>query len=439
MKRKSVLIAIILATAISATAIEAKAHTTVSFNIFFDSLAPYGNWISVPTYGYVWMPRGVPRGWRPYTHGRWVWSDFYGWIWLSYEPWGWAPYHYGRWVFMPPYGWVWIPGTVWAPSWVTWYTGPDYIGWAPLPPDDQFFIEIGIRPFGFSYRTDPSHVVFVPSHRFLDPDVGRAVIPEPQGVAVFRNTKNVTNIKVVDKRVINYGVGLRQVEEATRTRVRKVNVIERDVDTRALMKGGGEVNKFEGGNLYIYSPRVVKRVDETPKVYKREEEFGGQKAVPPSHIEERRRMGIPQEESWGHRFKGRSAPAEQPQEMLPIVEPPRIRKEVESKRTPSQEGIRRVSPYGWEGSSRTQVAPEQPPVFEGQEKPQTKGGVRYEPTLREVRSPSYTGRQRTWDGATRVRPNDQNSETRLKEVWNMQEGRRTHFKSPATPYGRDGN
>src|SRR5574341_618221 len=133
-----------------------QANVAVGFNLFFDALSPYGNWVSVPRYGNVWYPTAVGPHWKPYTDGRWIWSD-YGWTWASYEPWGWAPYHYGRWIFLDYYGWVWIPGTVWAPAWVTWYTSPGYIGWAPLAPDNDFFLQIGIgQPAGYNYYIQPS-------------------------------------------------------------------------------------------------------------------------------------------------------------------------------------------------------------------------------------------------------------------------------------------
>src|SRR6185295_18713309 len=41
---------------------------------------------------------------------------------------------YGRWYQDPEIGWAWVPGNDWAPSWVSWQEGSDYVGWAPLPP-----------------------------------------------------------------------------------------------------------------------------------------------------------------------------------------------------------------------------------------------------------------------------------------------------------------
>jgi hypothetical protein len=105
------------------------------YGMFHDSLSSYGSWFETPDYGYVWQPVVVREtSWRPYTRGRWVCSD-YGWTWLSDEPFGWATYHYGRWALLRGHGWVWVPGSEWAPSWVSWRSSGDCIGWAPLPPE----------------------------------------------------------------------------------------------------------------------------------------------------------------------------------------------------------------------------------------------------------------------------------------------------------------
>jgi hypothetical protein len=112
-----------------------------------EDLDPYGTWVDVPGYGYVWRPL-VVAGWAPYRQGRWVWEDWYGWTWVSYEPWGWAPYHYGRWFYEPAFGWCWYPGLVgvrhyWSPALVAFFGfgggvgvsfGVGNVGWVPLAP-----------------------------------------------------------------------------------------------------------------------------------------------------------------------------------------------------------------------------------------------------------------------------------------------------------------
>ena len=76
--------------------------------VVVDELSEYGEWVDVPTYGYVWRPR-VAVGWSPYVYGRWVWISPYGWTWVSNEPWGWYPYRCGYWLTDPVFGWVWSP------------------------------------------------------------------------------------------------------------------------------------------------------------------------------------------------------------------------------------------------------------------------------------------------------------------------------------------
>jgi hypothetical protein len=70
-------------------------------------------------------------------------------------------YHYGRWARHPALGWCWVPGYEWAPSWVTWYTYGNYIGWAPIAP-------VG---FGVAYTLYPSDWCFVNFSYFLSPCV----------------------------------------------------------------------------------------------------------------------------------------------------------------------------------------------------------------------------------------------------------------------------
>jgi len=105
---------------------------------FQQPLSPYGDWVTVGSYGTVWRPH-VATGWRPYYYGRWEWTTE-GWLWVSDEPFGWATYHYGRWAYDRGYGWVWVPGTQWAPAWVSWRYSGDVVGWAPLAPGLSLYV-----------------------------------------------------------------------------------------------------------------------------------------------------------------------------------------------------------------------------------------------------------------------------------------------------------
>ncbi len=99
---------------------------------FEAELSAYGDWVYIPPYGYVWVPRNIADDWRPYYYGRWVWLPLTGWTWVPYEPWGWVAFHYGRWHWAVGIGWYWIPTYIWGPAWVSWWWDYDYFAWAPL-------------------------------------------------------------------------------------------------------------------------------------------------------------------------------------------------------------------------------------------------------------------------------------------------------------------
>lgn len=136
-------------TTTSRTTVVASNGPPVSAGVFYDTLAPYGEWIYVGNYGRVWRPSVavVGAGFRPYgPGGHWVHTD-YGWSFESDWSWGWAPFHYGHWYLDPVYGWVWVPGSTWAPAWVTWRYGGGYVGWAPLPPPGAAIVVETYHPY----------------------------------------------------------------------------------------------------------------------------------------------------------------------------------------------------------------------------------------------------------------------------------------------------
>ena len=121
-----------------------------------NELSEYGEWVDVPTYGYVWRPR-VAVGWSPYVYGRWVWILPYGWTWVSYEPWGWYPYRCGYWLTDPVYGWIWSPynafvsvdfvfgshryrhhNAFFRPSTVRFIREGGNVRWVPLRPGERY-------------------------------------------------------------------------------------------------------------------------------------------------------------------------------------------------------------------------------------------------------------------------------------------------------------
>ena len=181
---------------------------------FYAPLSASGAWVEVPHYGRCWHPARVAVGWRPYCDGHWVWTDC-GWYWDSDEPWAWACYHYGSWVYDSADGWIWVPDVEWAPAWVYWRVGGDFLGWAPCPPRGVTVI--------------PAAFVFVDARRFSDPVRPSTVIVN--NTTIFKQTKLITEFKHESRSidgakpqrvVVNEGPGMEMVQKATG---RKVNLV----------------------------------------------------------------------------------------------------------------------------------------------------------------------------------------------------------------------
>jgi hypothetical protein len=198
----------------------------VDAGIFYEGLAPQGDWVEMPDYGWSWSPH-VERGWRPYTRGQWVMTDD-GWYWDSDERFGWATYHYGRWVNDPNYGWFWVPGTEWAPAWVSWRHGNGYTGWAPLPPRATWQTHVGLNIGGldidaFIGERDYS---FVQDRSFVDRGVYQRVLPPAQNVTIINQTTNITNYTVVNNRVVNDGIPVANVERAVGRPIARARTVD---------------------------------------------------------------------------------------------------------------------------------------------------------------------------------------------------------------------
>ena len=217
MKQRVALIALLAAVAIAAGGCATTyggryAHpptTQVALGVgfFYDDLAPYGTWVDVSPYGPVWCPVDVPYGWRPYTVGYWMYTD-YGWMWIAEDPWGWVPYHYGRWTFDAYYGWIWVPGDVWAPAWVAWRYGPGWIGWAPLPPDVEWRVGVGLwySARSLDRHIDRYHWCFTRARGFADARVRVSVEPSSRNITLLRRTSDVTKYGMIGSTPVERGL-----------------------------------------------------------------------------------------------------------------------------------------------------------------------------------------------------------------------------------------
>jgi hypothetical protein len=233
----------------------AAAAGPVGVDVFYRNLSPYGYWVQRPSYGWVWTPRQMRLGWRPYSAGRWVYSD-YGWTWVAAasEPWGWATYHYGRWYDDPDYGWQWVPGTDWGPAWVSWQSGGGYLGWAPLPPAVGWSAGVGLDLGGFNLSVGlaPASYCFVPTASFLAVNVGSFIVPAGRNVAIFHQTTNITNYGFAGNHVFNRAFPVETIERATGQRVPTFRVAD---------GGSPRAAALRGDSLALYRPAVERRAN----------------------------------------------------------------------------------------------------------------------------------------------------------------------------------
>ena len=179
---------------------------------FYDRLSPYGDWIDLNPYGYVWVPRHMGYRWRPYSDGHWVWTD-YGWTWIADEEWGDIPFHYGRWGWDNEIGWFWVPGSVWGPAWVSWRSNDQYMGWAPFPPGFEF--RAGMNFNSLSINIPFNFWVFIQGPHFQDLNLNPYVLPFERNQTIVNFTSMHNNMYTRDNRIINEGMGLDEVRRIT--------------------------------------------------------------------------------------------------------------------------------------------------------------------------------------------------------------------------------
>jgi len=226
-----------------------RAQGEVSFGIFYSSLSPYGEWISLDAGVYAWRPVGVPGDWRPYYNGSWLWTDD-GWYWQSEEPWAWAVYHYGRWYYDDYYGWLWTPGYDWAPAWVEWRVGGPYVGWAPLAPYAVFSFSFGIY-YTHRWATPYNYWCFAPVHAVCSPHVQHYVYRFSENARIIGRTRSAGSVRPYGGRVQTRGPDRTYIERRGKTRIATTEVVEvSDARRQGVTRSGS------GDRVEVYRPTV---------------------------------------------------------------------------------------------------------------------------------------------------------------------------------------
>jgi hypothetical protein len=148
-----------------------------AIRLFYDVLAPYGEWRDDPRLGLVWTPsrEAIDESFVPYaTHGRWTYQEHTlgsgevtpDWTWVSDLPWGWVAFHYGRWTYAGAHGWSWVPGRRYSGGWVDWRVPGEkdsVVGWGPMPPSHLWRVRMRGQSF------DPRTITTIPYVAFATP------------------------------------------------------------------------------------------------------------------------------------------------------------------------------------------------------------------------------------------------------------------------------
>jgi uncharacterized protein DUF6600 len=243
---------------------QAEAGAEISIDFFYDNVGSDGSWVEVADYGYCWQPNVAVSNskWRPYSDGYWVYTDV-GWTWISNEDFGWATYHYGRWTRLRDRGWFWVPGREWGPAWVSWRTGGDYVGWAPLPPRGRGDVDYDNRPISgqvdVEFDIGPSYYNFI-EVRYIGEPVLRERIFEPSlNVTYITKTVNVTNISYTNSVVYNYGPDYNTLNRYSARPIRRMSLErESNVDLSVAVKSNGLL-RVQGDKLVVAAPPLLQK------------------------------------------------------------------------------------------------------------------------------------------------------------------------------------
>jgi hypothetical protein len=266
---KKILFALSMLAFVASALPQARADD-VSIDFFYNNLSG-GNWIDVEGYGYGWQPDVAVSdpNWRPYSDGYWAYTD-YGWTWISYEDFGWATYHYGRWARLADYGWVWIPGSDldWGPAWVSWRTGGDNIGWAPLPPRGPGVVYEG-QPIGarvdIEYDIGPEYYNFCDVRFIGEPVLRDRIFPPAQNVTYITNTVNVTNITVQNNIVYNYGPNYNVINSYSSRPIQRLTIERQSAADLSTAVKTGALTKVQGNKLVLAAPPRIAKAPATVK------------------------------------------------------------------------------------------------------------------------------------------------------------------------------
>ena len=160
-----------------------------------------------------------------------------------------------------------MPGYEWAPAWVSWRTGGDYVGWAPLPPGgDRVYegraitggvdVEFGIGPLYYN---------FVDVRYIGEPVLRGRILAPSRNVTIINRTVNVTNITYSNSIVYNYGPDYNQLNRYSTRPIQRLK-LQRETTLGANLgqEERSELQRVSATNLPFWRQRSKSAATDPP-------------------------------------------------------------------------------------------------------------------------------------------------------------------------------
>jgi hypothetical protein len=124
-----------------------------------------------------------------------------------------------------------------------------------LPPQVGFHVGVGIGAAHIGVDIAPSWFSFVEERHILAPRVHSYFAPPSRNVQLVNVTKNVTNVTVINNRVVDRSINVRNIEKVTKRPVTVHRIVEVDSPDKAR----GSKVRDKDNEVVLVRPAAVKR------------------------------------------------------------------------------------------------------------------------------------------------------------------------------------
>jgi hypothetical protein len=167
-----------------------------------------------------------------------------------------------------------VPGRDWGPAWVSWRTGGDYVGWAPLPPRRAGDIFVDFTPINSQVDIDfdigPATYNFIDVRYIGEPVLRERIFATDQNVTYITKTVNVTNITYTNSTVYNYGPDYNILSRYSSRPIQRLSLQRETTVDPATAARSKSLMRVQGDKLVVAAPQQFQKPAKTaaPKVVK---------------------------------------------------------------------------------------------------------------------------------------------------------------------------